>query len=1062
MPLNLLFKNKTPFRHIDGQAYCIWQYQITLDQQSEGIVARVGGLLNQLGLGGGDKPDGAGIGGEVGMALSGRLDIKDPSLYDNVSELKGTRLDKSANKGMQYIYKKAPQADIGTLNISFVASCEEDLFTPISLSTLDPHGNRQSPAFRVAPDGMDNVSQTTRGPAVTGNRAQTDDTQVLREAVKILPYSSELFGVYQPLIGWRSALSHSRLADATAQRFVAATHLIHNATNLSAEEPIGKLHMQVASNRTGSLIGQRLASEVSDRNPAGVRTNEWQALLANSELSALSSITKKVISEFKQRVPETTKQAMTKTNVPLATDRTMDASPPNQMHNEAATATLLHYLGQTAPQVVAQMFRPAQAPWQKALAGALWFADNHPAKMAFLSPIGILHRFREFFFELGSFLGPPVGHIWLSPGGSVELVEVNTRRALVERTVEQSTETVQKTELSTTDKDELSDAVKNENANDTKLGVTATASGGVQGVWQASGSASFNLDTSRKEAQEQTHKRMREQSSKLSSEVRQNYKTTFRTVTETTDTSSRRYVLQNTTDRLVSYELSRKMRKVAVQVQDLGRQLCWQLYIDNPGNTVGLGEFVHTHSSALEPGVKRPDTIPDPKPQEKTFSSTVSFIQTRGGDDDNDLTYVTSADNRDKGIDETVAGENNIIEFKFDFNLPPPPDGCVVSQIRAIDFHGAQVEFSINDLGTNPDPVKNSFSFRLTHANFGGAKALPFDAMIVYEPTQAGRDAIAAANAKVEAAYNDEVAVQKEQKFYETLRKRLKLVGQVKPRPADDLREEERSIIFRAIITRLYGAEARWTRDDYHVASEMIRYLFDVDSMLYFVAPDWWLPRAQKLVSRGAQGEIQPTIIADSPLSEHMGRIGRVPRMGTFRPNYLITEETAPAPLGASLGWLIQLDGDRHRNAFLNSPWVKAVLPIRLGRERDAFAWLRRPEVADGDGLDEPYPFDAKQDPPEYRGLTLQEVLLKIAGRISEENQASLVPVPVELAAGDQPVVNQEVSLPTEMVFSRGFDPLEGGIKFGEKPFKVFTQWTEILPTDQVVATEYSLKGLNG
>ena len=260
-----------------------------------------------------------------------------------------------------------------------------------------------------------------------------------------------------------------------------------------------------------------------------------------------------------------------------------------QIQNESATATLLRYLGEKDPAVVTAMFRPTIASWERVAGAASLFVADSPSRDAFLSPIGVLHLFREYFFELGTFLGPPVGHVWISPGGTVELMEVNTRKQLVERTIEQSTETVQKSEISQTEQDELSDAVKTENANDTKLGVTATASGGVASVFQASGSASLNLDISRKEAQEQTHKQMREQSTKLSSEVRQNYKTTFRTVTETTDTSSRRYVLQNTTARLVSYELSRKMREIAVQVQDLGRQLCWQLYIDNPGDNLGLG-----------------------------------------------------------------------------------------------------------------------------------------------------------------------------------------------------------------------------------------------------------------------------------------------------------------------------------------------------------------------------------------------------------------------------------------------------------------------------------------
>jgi len=134
---------------------------------------------------------------------------------------------------------------------------------------------------------------------------------------------------------------------------------------------------------------------------------------------------------------------------------------------------------------------------------------------------------------------------------------------------------------------------------------------------------------------------------------------------------------------------------------------------------------------------------------------------------------------------------------------------------------------------------------------------------------------------------------------------------------------------------------------------------------------------------------------------------------------------------------------------------VKAVLPIRPGREREAIAWLRRPEVADTDGLNEPYPFDPAQDPPDYAGLTVEDVLLKIADQIAQEYQNSLKPVPIDPAG-----VNKDMALPTETVFSHGYDPLEDGIQFGSEPFKVFSQWIEVLPTDQVVATEYSLKGL--
>jgi hypothetical protein len=82
-------------------------------------------------------------------------------------------------------------------------------------------------------------------------------------------------------------------------------------------------------------------------------------------------------------------------------------------------------------------------------------------------------------------------------------------------------------------------------------------------------------------------------------------------------------------------------------------------------------------------------------------------------------------------------------------------------------------------------------------------------------------------------------------------------------------------------------------------------------------------------------------------------------------------------------------------------------------------------------------------------------VLLKIADSIAKEYEASMIPVPVDPAK-----ISPQMALPTETVFTHGFDPLEGGIKFGADAFTVFSQWIEVLPTDQVVATEYKLTGL--
>ena len=236
------------------------------------------------------------------------------------------------------------------------------------------------------------------------------------------------------------------------------------------------------------------------------------------------------------------------------------------------------------------------------------------------------------------------------------------------------------------------------------------------------------------------------------------------------------------------------------------------------------------------------------------------------------------------------------------YTVPPPPPGFQLVGFARLDFHGADVTYTVDapDLLPNPNPTANSFTIRLTYANFGGRESLPFDVAVTYEPTTETKKRIDDQNTAAKTAYDDQVAIKKEQLFYETLRARLKLVGKVVSWPQDDLREEERNVVYRSVIARLYGSEGGWSREGFHVATELIRFLFDVDSMLYFVAPDWWRPRAQRLVSKDAQGKLQPTIIADEAVSDRVVHIGKdfpivIPG---HRPYYLITEETQPAPGG--------------------------------------------------------------------------------------------------------------------------------------------------------------------
>lgn len=168
-----------------------------------------------------------------------------------------------------------------------------------------------------------------------------------------------------------------------------------------------------------------------------------------------------------------------------------------------------------------------------------------------------------------------------------------------------------------------------------------------------------------------------------------------------------------------------------------------------------------------------------------------------------------------------------------------------------------------------------------------------------------------------------------------------------------------------------------------------------------------------------------------------------------------------PAKLGSSLGWLLQLDGDNLRNTLLNSPWVKAVIPIRIGKEQAAINWLQQAQVEGSNGLDAEY-VASPDDPEELQStpahtVTVREAIKHLIGEIQEFDRVSrttILPNPAE----PEDISNHFVgSLPTEAVFEHGFYPLQGGVRFnqsGTEQVIPFSQWTEILPTDQVAALE--------
>jgi hypothetical protein len=916
-----------------------------------------------------------------------------------------------------------------------------------------------------------------------------------------LPYASELFGIYQPLLGWKSRIIGARYAKARSTLYatLAARTLPLARTDVSVQATANALSANAfrsglkvsglrpvdltvsAETYVASTIDSGLARLVKQQLPPEP-PKDWRTIVDEDKIPARLAQLQKLLATPDARAKSPDIDAFATAFAATFPPRT----PPEEItkaffENEVKVAGYLVFLAQhNQPLLTESFYRPARA----GLASLARMQDpllnfGPEPYDAILSPVGIIHLYREYFFELDSFLGPPVGHVWLSPGGTVELVEVSTRKTVVDKSVEQELQTTSRVETTTTTQDEIADAVKEDNRTDTKFGFTNQASYSSP-VFSDTATASFSLDNAKQSSRETTHKHMRQQSEKLSSEIKRNFRTSFRTTTETTDTSSKRYVLQNTTTSLVNYELRRKMRKVAVQVQDVGVQLCWHTFVDDAARELGVAKLVHIGQPPELSDLVQPDQpeIPQATIQELTINIPFVGVDT----DDTDNAYTDGTETEVGVFDST---EHIVADFPQQVTFTTP--GFTLSRVD-LDPQGNDAKLSARSISAPDGGSSGAFTVHLDYVAWHNANSLNIKATLIWEPSQKLRDDVAAEYNKRIGDYNAEKARRFREAFYQAARERIKLASGIVPRKSEDLREEERVVVYRRLIGQLMSVG---TQDSRHVTSELVRSIFDVDKMLYFVAPEWWAPRLHRSVQQlgeepaGTGFEVMRasrSVLGSFGAGFSMG-IGQVSRPATIpsenvvdwggskelgRDNYYITEESRPAKLGSSLGWLLQLDGDDLRNAMLNSPWVKAVIPIRPGREQAAISWLQQAHVEGSDGLDAQY-VATDTDPPELKStpghtVTIRAALDFLIDRIAAFDRNTRTPIVGDPAEPDAPSNHFAGSLPTEAVFEHGFYPLAGGVRFDQdgdgQP--IFSQWLEIMPTDQVAAlqVEYDPKTL--
>ena len=930
----------------------------------------------------------------------------------------------------------------------------------------------------------------------------------------ILPYDSEIFGVYQPMLGWRSRRTLEKILKAfkndtqsilkkTLNQFRGSFEARLNADKFIEQQTINIAPASVGpavKNRMGSFVIEEISKTLPPHND--YNDSIWDNLLNTNRVQEILDRTAvpKSMEWYKQNSGEF---RMAKGQEELANKMVAD-----QLNKESVFSGYLLFLKESGQfDKLKDIFYDQKSLKLAKALRLLQFKDPLEAfdpqkdiERVGLSPIGIVHLFRQYFFEFDTFLGTPVSHIWLSPGSSVELLETSTRRTLTEKTTEFATETIVKSEKSTTDQDELSEAAKDENKSDTKFGVNGNVHQGWVGG-SADASSSMSMENTQTKAREVTHKHMREQTEKLSTEIRKNFKSSFKTVTEVTDTSSKRYVLANTTDALINYELRRKMRQVGVQVQDIGTYLCWQTYVDDPGRQLGISQLVHLAKSPETGDIPPPEAVPEPQPIITEHQISIPFVQTSEDDGDMDETYKHG-----KEVDEdTSEGDIETIKANFKVEAACTQPGYKYNGIIEFVYGGSDIVLSIKDDKVTEDPVgRIKFKVHLDSANFKNNSPIPVVAKVHWVPTDESITKVNTQNEENMKAFQEKTLFEYKKEFVNAARERIKLASKIETRKFEDLREEERIVVYRMLIQEML-TEGIPMPDDRtrHVVAELLNTIFDIDKMLYFVAPEWWRPRLhqshqslggmhipEELTDNVASGggqigihanikqSISKDIIKSAALKKDESQMEIAPTdivgWGGVKEarddNYFITEESDPAKLGSSLGWLMQLDGDNLRNAFLNAPWVKAVIPIRPGKELAAINWLQRVHVEGSDGLSSNYiapqselnairerilaadPFDPHNNPSVP--ITIRDAINDLCRRVAEKHKASM-------KVGNYPIdeiddSNKVTATPIDKVYEHGFYPLQGGFKaeVAGEDFEVFDQWIEILPTDQIVPVE--------
>lgn len=328
------------------------------------------------------------------------------------------------------------------------------------------------------------------------------------------PYGSELFGVYQTLLGWRGARARTWFAKGyAAERSVLRSQMLgYVRPEVDARPNVDHVLTEIGRIGIGRAnadpkYSSTLVQAVAERLPADAPFHDpafWREALNDDVL------TRTLDNQVRDKAYQLLKESDADTDMAMAAN--IRSFNPLQLRSER-TVQFLEQESKMAGQLrilrdsgavgeLQQTFLNHTTAFNKASQIALTLAVLNPFALldsqdllsrAVISPIGIIHLFRQYFFELDSFLGPPVGHVWVAPATTVELVEINSRRTVTEMTIDKSAFSRIEHFADSFTLESLHDSVQRNNQQDLSFGASVSGSHSwIVGSAQASSSVNYH------------------------------------------------------------------------------------------------------------------------------------------------------------------------------------------------------------------------------------------------------------------------------------------------------------------------------------------------------------------------------------------------------------------------------------------------------------------------------------------------------------------------------------------------------------------------------------------